>query len=435
MFRDLKIKTKVFITFFIAGLILTGVGIGIFYYFSTKFIETSIDNHLKTVAQSRAHHIETFLENKKMIVENLALIGKVERLLLASESDSDYDAQIKSVQERLQKIIDSIKEITSIAIMDKSGIIIASTNEYLVGIDRSNNEAFLYGKKDTYIQGINFPLEGTKEPIMFSSAPVIKDSKLLGVVVMRITTEKLNEIVLDKTGIGETGETYLVNADGYAISPLLFVEDAVLEWKMDTINSRNCLWSLNNPGIEEMEGEHVGHEAIETYLDYRGEKVIGTHIPIYSMSWCLLAEMDERETLSSLKWIFWITIGLGLFLLFVIYLIANWISRKISKPIIDLRQGAEIIGKGDLDYKVGIDSKDEIGQLSRAFDKMTVAIKQSRADVDKKVKEQTKKIIEEQKKTEQSKVAFEKMNEFMTGRELKMVKLKKEIQKLKGQNK
>ncbi len=47
-------------------------------------------------------------------------------------------------------------------------------------------------------------------------------------------------------------------------------------------------------------------------------------------------------------------------------------TRSITKPLTALRRGTEIIGSGKLDYKVATDARDEIGQLSRAFDKMTV---------------------------------------------------------------
>jgi len=50
-------------------------------------------------------------------------------------------------------------------------------------------------------------------------------------------------------------------------------------------------------------------------------------------------------------------------------------TRLIVKPLHALHKGTEIIGAGNLDYKVGIDAKDEIGQLSIAFDKMTEDLK------------------------------------------------------------
>jgi len=47
------------------------------------------------------------------------------------------------------------------------------------------------------------------------------------------------------------------------------------------------------------------------------------------------------------------------------------IVRSIVKPLHALHRGTEIIGQGNLDYQVGTKAKDEIGQLSRAFDQMT----------------------------------------------------------------
>ena len=46
-------------------------------------------------------------------------------------------------------------------------------------------------------------------------------------------------------------------------------------------------------------------------------------------------------------------------------------DRGIVRPLHKLHQGTAVIGSGRLDYKVGTPVKDEIGQLSRAFDDMT----------------------------------------------------------------
>jgi len=50
------------------------------------------------------------------------------------------------------------------------------------------------------------------------------------------------------------------------------------------------------------------------------------------------------------------------------------INSSVAKPIAKLEEGTRIIGSGNLNHKVGTDAKDEIGQLSRAFDKMTEAL-------------------------------------------------------------
>lgn len=50
---------------------------------------------------------------------------------------------------------------------------------------------------------------------------------------------------------------------------------------------------------------------------------------------------------------------------------------SLAKRIIKLHRGTEIIAEGNLDFKVGDETRDEIGQLSRAFDKMTAKLKLS----------------------------------------------------------
>lgn len=80
--------------------------------------------------------------------------------------------------------------------------------------------------------------------------------------------------------------------------------------------------------------------------------------------------------------------------------VGYFVSRYITYPIEQLRKSAEIIRKGNLDHRAEISSKDEMGELSRDFDEMTEAIKKSRADVDIKVKQQTKDITRQKEKLE-----------------------------------
>ena len=52
------------------------------------------------------------------------------------------------------------------------------------------------------------------------------------------------------------------------------------------------------------------------------------------------------------------------------------VARNIAKPLRRLRDGIEVISTGNLGHKVGTESKDEIGQLSRDFDDMVANLKQ-----------------------------------------------------------
>ncbi len=73
------------------------------------------------------------------------------------------------------------------------------------------------------------------------------------------------------------------------------------------------------------------------------------------------------------------------------------IARSISKPLDRLTKGAEIIGAGDLEHKVEVKSKDELGQLAAAFNEMTGSLKEITASRDELDREVTvRKQIQEQ---------------------------------------
>ena len=63
-------------------------------------------------------------------------------------------------------------------------------------------------------------------------------------------------------------------------------------------------------------------------------------------------------------------------------LFASWlIARSLSRPIRELRQAMVVVGEGDLDYPIEVTSRDEIGELARAFTRMTTQLRQSRTDM------------------------------------------------------
>src|SRR5437867_7002095 len=61
-------------------------------------------------------------------------------------------------------------------------------------------------------------------------------------------------------------------------------------------------------------------------------------------------------------------------------LVASWlISRSLARPLNELRHAMAVVGAGDLDHVVQPRSRDEIGELARAFAQMTEQLRQSRA--------------------------------------------------------
>jgi len=372
----MKIRTKITLAFFITALVLTGIAVPVVYLMERDNLENAIFAHLSTTAQSRAFHIETSLQMHKDAVVQLSHDIFFEKLLSMEKGGSGYDNIFDSAMEEMKRAEEADKFALEIFIMDKRGMIVASTDKSRIGLDRSMDAYFLGAKLNPYIKDAYYSEDGQKS--MAFSSPIFDRGKkdLLGVICVRTSLAQLDRITSDRTGLGMTGEIYLVNKYGFMITSSRFDKDAFLKVRVDISNSSQCAVFRENFDASTRSREPF------VYKDYRGICVLGMCNNISLMDWILLAEIDESEAFLPLKKLRTLLMVILLLVPVVAVIIGNFVSRLIAGPIDRLRVGADVIGKGELDHKVGTDAKDEIGELSRAFDKMTGNLKERTTSID-----------------------------------------------------
>jgi len=293
--------------------------------------------------------------------------------------------------------------------------------------ERKLSEVFklVIGNQETAI--VDYGFHEHNNQFVFYMGTLIYDEfkqEILGVLILEIGANEIDKILDDETGLGETGETYLIGSDYLMRSNSRFIEEStILKQKIETENAERCLDMLK------METkEHMGHEASGIFIDYRGINVLGTHYPIQEVNWCLLAEMDENEALKILNDQTKMAIIMAIVMSGLVFVVVGMVSRQISKPIEKLQQGAEIFEKGNLDHLVKIESKDEFGELAKVFNHMAGKLKVSYGQLTEKVREKTAELVNKVKE-------LEKMNALMIDRELKMTEMKKEREELKSKTK
>ena len=131
-----------------------------------------------------------------------------------------------------------------------------------------------------------------------------------------------------------------------------------------------------------------------------------------------LSKMDSQ--INGLKRdILLVTLGvIGLGILFTLIL-----TRILLRPIEKLAEATERVAKGELAQTVDIRSRDEIGDLARAFNQMTLQLKESRMDLERKVEERTHQLEENIAELNRARTSTLKMLEELQSakRELEMV--------------
>jgi signal transduction histidine kinase len=95
----------------------------------------------------------------------------------------------------------------------------------------------------------------------------------------------------------------------------------------------------------------------------RTQYIVSNLLRLLSHTGGAMAEAQERMAM---------VLVFSVFLLVVMISVTSiTIMKSMVKPIDELRRGMEVVGAGDLDFRIGTDRPDEIGDLSRSFDRMT----------------------------------------------------------------
>lgn len=164
-------------------------------------------------------------------------------------------------------------------------------------------------------------------------------------------------------------------------------------------------------GEEYTKQKDIYTAGIEKYLAKRG-------VALDSASATSTKSIDDAKNYLAGLMIFqkWGMMGFIALFFAVMVFILFLIVKTFMVPLGVFKNAAKEITSGKMDTKVDIDSSDEIGLFAIDFNKMTSTLKDSIENTEKKVKERT--------------ADLEKLNKFMTGRELKMIELKKKIEEL-----
>jgi PAS domain S-box-containing protein len=188
--------------------------------------------------------------------------------------------------------------------------------------------------------------------------------KVLGLIRFEVDMNIFYDLLRSKEKVGSTREALIVikgpASEVIFVSPLKYSPLIPLERKA-AIGSNYAL-----PAQKALLGERGSGFSV----DYRGKAVLAAWKPVPSLGCGLVHKVDVEEAFQPIRKLRILLIVVILVTIFSSIFAVFAIARSISDPIHELHKGIEQIGSGNLSHKVGTDSKDEIGQLSRAFDAM-----------------------------------------------------------------
>ncbi len=426
----MKIKLKmslIFLGVFVVIMAAAGLFIG---FYSNNSLRNQIDSYLYSSGRARAEHVRTFIQDKIEDAKILAASSVYRDLL----KDTTSETMKQKVTQRLVRTIEVDSDMLETFLINSDGIVVASSDQSREGEDRSSDPYFTGAKKEAYFKSIYY--SETINKLTYSLSAPINDENgnFLGVSVVRYSPDRFFSIVKAENGLGDTEENFLINEDRYFITPSRFLgNDVILKQKVNTVNGDQCFEQKNidyivkngYSGVRDFKGDKFFVAA----NDYRGIDIIGTNYYIPETGWCLITKVDSSaiyQNTMNLIWMMMTAFGVSV-IIFII--VCFFVARRITNPIARLRESAEKIKQGDLDTPIAQKGRDEIGDLSRTMDKMAKSIISSRLEIDAKVEEQTKQIVQKDTDLENKQKAMINVLEDIKDEKEKLAKIADDLEK------
>ena len=201
---------------------------------------------------------------------------------------------------------------------------------------------------------------------MFMGIPVKKDGRFLAVLIVQLSEKPADEILNQRAGLGNTGESFLIGKHENSIelkNNRILKEQAVGTKLTDTIyeyslNTRQPFYTLRT----DMAGEHHYY----SFAPVSSELV----------NWGVVVDITENEVLQPVYTMRNRIIIISLIILALLVFAAIYTARSFTKPIEKTVAFAKEITNGNYDAEVDVNQKDEIGLLVNALRDMVEVFKQ-----------------------------------------------------------
>ena len=338
-----------------AVVIVTGV--------SMKFTNTSIfensSEYTHTIIQQMNQNIDSYIDYMENIAYLISSNEDVQDYLFDEKIDNEGRYRILN---QLQTILDSRSDIRNVGIISKNGRMLINDGSKSVNQDLDLNT------QEWYATALEKP-----------NGPILTSSHVQHIISgERPWVITLSRGIRDRSGSGEKEGVFFIDLNYSAISELC---------DQSTVGTKGYAFILDakgnivyHPQQQQLYNE-LQTENISLIMDTDEDTVLtgtGNDGKLYSISrsektgWTVVDCTNVKELLSKSRQAQSVYVLTAIILVIVALLFSRFMARSITLPIQKLRDSVKKVQEGDFSVSdVVVDSKNEIGSLTKSFDVMT----------------------------------------------------------------
>jgi len=371
------IRTRLLVTFVIMVLLPASIISATSAWEGFRSGQQQVIEQLESVATLKEAEIQTWLDNLHGDL-NMTLTGESMGVnmhwLLQPDVSPLWEVSYHRLKGQFEETLGLTKRFEELFVMDLQGRIVLSTD--------ASQEDKIYGGKAYFLKGLKgeyisppFYSSSLKRVSLVVAHPVVDgEGLLLGVLAGRANMGALNEIMVERAGLGHSGETYLVSLNHAMLTESRFLEAEGTSVYARTEGAKAALKGLDGSGM---------------YDSYHSGQVIGVYHWLPELQAALLAEQDEGEALAGVYRTLQLNVGVAVVAMLGAVFVSLIFTRSIANPLAELAGTATRVAAGNLELAARVVRDDEVGAVARAFNSMTAQLRELIAGLEQHVAERT----------------------------------------------
>jgi methyl-accepting chemotaxis protein WspA len=344
--------------------------------FEDEGAERSTVAMLRALADERASRIDAaareILRHVEGISTGVAFQNAVDELGAAFAADGRRDAAAHdAASARFAPRVTSwmeINEIDAFHLLDEEGRIVFTSDARSPLLGRSTADASLseggLAKSISDVRSSRKPAfaapesarDGVRPPLR-AVGPIIRNGSVIGFAAADISPARIDAIVADTDGLGETGESFCIARVGGEIARM-------------SPGGTSASAALTGSRLERDVPQRIaqlagGNAASGRGLDLEGAEVFGAWVPVPTLGWGLVLTQRSDEVFEvahARRTLVLVVAGIAL----VLAAILGWlVARSVTRPIEHAVSAARELAHGDLSNGVAVIGSGEPRELLR----------------------------------------------------------------------
>ncbi|MDZ8225083.1 hybrid sensor histidine kinase/response regulator [Nostoc sp. ChiVER01] len=323
-FWNQHLTTKVASSFLLLSLVSVAVVGGVAFIKAREALKQAAFDRLNVTATLKEEEITRWFEDQQrdflLATQSTDVQAHLKILLTSEKSNANYQAAYTVVSKYLIRVVRLKPNLKEIFILDRSNRIILCT-------DKKREGQYEILGNITYIEQVepgdafnpNFyvsPLTG-KPSVTLATSLRNTAGVRQGVILAHLNLDRIDNIVRERTGLGKSGETYLV---GSLITKNTFISKP-------QVNTQDFPEGISSQGIDEAMS---GVRGFGLYRNYAGVPVIGMYRWLNDQDLSLLVEMHQEEAFAPARQLAATIVLVGLVCVGGLLIGVSWLTRQLK---------------------------------------------------------------------------------------------------------